>query len=556
MKRSTAIYIAIGIFIFFIIFVYITLSDISSTPKIKNNTFIEIKLSGTFKDYSLKESFIKKRISPTLWNIYRCLNKAKNDERIKGLLIKISPTFYAKFSQIEEFSSMIKDFRKTGKKVYFHISYAGKGVYSLASSGDKIFLDPVGEIFLNGFSFEVMFYKNFFKKIGIKADFLHIGEYKTASNIYTEEKFTNAHKEMLENLLTVIYNDYKKELLEKRNFKPADLDKIFKKAVFTADSALSYKLIDDIKDYEELKETLKKEKYRFIRFNNYLRKETTYISSPNIAIIFAQGTISIGRSGNDPLWGTVLGADSIKSEISSILKKSSIKAVIVRVNSPGGSVLASDLIQRSLSKIKKRKIPLIISMGSVAASGGYWISAKADRILANKFTYTGSIGVLGGKFVTKGLFGKLGFTIDTVEKGEYPRMFSSFKEFSPEEKKIAYNELLYIYKKFVKLVSEGRKIPENEVDRIGRGRVWMGSTAKKLRLVDEIGGINKAISIAKKMAKIKTVRIVVYPKKKTFFEKLEELGFLSKVISLIKNPQKKFKPVMFFLLPYSILTLK
>ncbi len=556
MSRKTAIYIVIIVFVFFIVSSFIVFKNLTPSTKISKKTFLVLNLSGVLKDYSSDSFIISKSRTLTLWDIYNGIERAKKDNRIKGILIKISPGFYASLAQLEEITHLIKQFRKSGKKVFFYISYAGKGSYYLSSSGDKIYIDPVGEILLNGFAFEVMFYKNFFNKIGVKADFLHIGEYKTASNIYTEDKLTPHHREMLEQLIETIFSNYKNDLRNLRGFKLKDINEIFKRAIFTPEAGLSYKLVDEVKDFNSIKKELKNKGYEIVNFKDYLKPNKKVYNNNSIAVIFLKGTINIGGSGEDPLWGRIIGASSVEKIVDSILSRKNIKAVVLRVDSPGGSVLGSDQILRSFLRFKEKKIPFVVSMGSVSASGGYWISVQADKIIADKYTFTGSIGVLGGKFVLKGLYEKLGLNVEEVSKGSYPLLFSASKEFSEEEKKIIYNELMSVYKKFLDNVSKGRKMSVDEVDRIARGRVWMGVTAKKLNLVDEIGGIDKAIEEASKLAGLKNYSIVVYPRKRSLFDKLAEFGIISDIFSLLKKSSLKYREFMFLLLPDFVFQLK
>ncbi len=556
MSRKTAIIIIVIVFIIFIIASILILSGITEGGvRVKGNSYLVIPLYGDIPEYSTKENIFSRKEPLTMWNFYRAVELARKDKRIKGIILKVYNPQIG-MGKIEEIIEVLKDFKKSGKKIYSFLEYAGMRDYMIASVSDKIYMLPTGTLIFKGFSFEVMFYKGFLEKLGIKADLLHIGDYKTASNLFTENKMTPAHREVMEYLLNEFSDYFLMVVSENRGLKEEDIKRFFNTPFLTPEKAKELELIDGIAYYDQVIEEISKEhnklkpfkKINRISFTSYLYRKKPYPSSKNIAIIFAYGQIESGQSGYNPLYGEMLGSETLIASIKRARDDDSIKAIVLRVNSPGGSGVASDEILRAL-KVAARKKPIVVSMSDLAASGGYWISMGAHRIISHRLTLTGSIGVIAGKFSLKRLYEKLGFNIERVEKEKYAHILSSTDEFSPEERKILYKNIEDFYNKFLKVVAEGRKLSIKEVDSIGRGRVWTGESALKIKLVDKIGGLRDAISEAAKLSKIgKYYGIKTFPKKKSFFEELfTENPFLSKInIKRLREnifPYKSFEPL-------------
>ncbi len=554
MSRKTAIIIIIGAFFIFIIAsIFVFKSIGTGGVSIKENTYLVIPLYGNIPDYTTKENIFSKREPLTIWNFYRAVKLAERDSRIKGIILKVYNPMIG-MGKIEEIISILKDFKKSGKKIYSFLEYGGMRDYMIASVSDKIYMISTGTLVLKGFSFEVMFYKGLLEKLGIKADLLHIGDYKTASNLFTEDKLTPAHKEEMEYLLNEFSDYFLKVVSENRKIRKEDVKRIFNHPFLTSEEAKDFSLIDSIAYYDQMIKDISKpynklkpyKKVNRVSFSSYLYGKKFYPKGRNIAIIFAYGQIESGQSGYNPLYGEMLGSETLISAIRKAKKDSSVKAIVLRVDSPGGSGVASDEILREL-KLAAKKKPVVVSMSDLAASGGYWISMGAKKIVAHTLTLTGSIGVIAGKFSLKGFYNKLGLNVERVEKEKYAHIFSSTEEFSPEERKLLYKNIESFYNKFLKVVSEGRGLSLKEVDSIGRGRVWTGRSALKIKLVDKIGGLDVAIREASSLAKLgKYYGIKTFPRKRSFLEELfNNNPFFSKInIKKIKAnliPYKSFE---------------
>ncbi len=543
MSRKTALIIVFSIFFIFIIMSILTVSFLKTPLKVsvKSGSYLVLPIYGDIPEYSTQKFIFRNKEPLTIWGIFKTVQRAKYDKRIKGIILRIySPS--AGMGKIDEIIDILKDFKSTGKKVYAYLEFSGMKDYYLASVADKIYMIPTGTLMINGYSFEIMFYKDFFSKLGIKADFLHIGKYKTASNLFTENKMTPAHREVMQDLLNEYTNRFLTVVSINRNIKLDDAKQLFNIGLFTPKEAMNFNLVDKIGYYDELIQDLSNKiskliinkKVNTINYFNYIYNLSYPKKSNNIAIIFAMGQIDSGKSGYNPLFGTMMGSDTIINSIKKARKNRSVKAIVLRINSPGGSGIASDEILRELKKTAKEK-PIIVSMSDLAASGGYWISMAGKEIIAHPLTLTGSIGVLAGKFCLKGLYDKLGLTIDRVEEGKYAHMFSSTEEFSDDEKQLFFKNIKTFYDNFLNVVSEGRKMKKSDVDSIGRGRVWTGNEALKINLIDRLGGLLTALNEAKKISKLKNYGIIVYPSKKTIFS---ELGINADIFSYIKSVKK------------------
>jgi protease-4 len=554
MSRKIAIIIILTMFFLFILASVLIYNFLGTqNVSIDKNSYLVLPIFGDIKEYSTKKSIFNPNPPLTIWGIYNAVGKAKYDSRIKGIILKLySPSIG--MGKIDEIMDILKDFKASGKKIYAYIEYGSMKDYYLATVADKTYMIPTGTLILNGYSFEVMFYKNLLNKIGVKANLLHIGKYKTYSNTFTEDKMTSAHKEFMEDILNKYVDRFLTVVSNNRGINKNSVSKIIDRGIFTAKEAVDNKLIDYTGYYDELKTYIKKgnskliinNKINLVSYSNYFKNINTKRYN-NIAIIFAMGQIQSGDSGYNPLLGDFMGSDTIINAIKKAKKDKSVKAIILRVNSPGGSGIASDKILRELLLASKLK-PVIVSMSDLAASGGYWISMAAKEIIAQPLTLTGSIGVVAGKFSLKGLYNKIGISIDRVEYGKYSRMFTSTDDFTEDEKQLLFGYITDFYNSFLKVVAKGRNMKISDVDAIGRGRVWTGESALKLKLVDKLGGLITAIKEAKRIAKSKTLGIIVYPKKRSF---LSDLGISSDIISKFTKikkiktifPYKSFEPL-------------
>jgi protease-4 len=349
----------------------------------------------------------------------------------------------------------------------------------------------------------------------------HIGDFKAASNGYTEKKFTAAHKEETESLLHSIYDQYVTESSQARKMDRAQFDSLVREGPFLASEALSNKLVDKLAFWDEVQQYFdqKNGDWRPVDLAEY-HKEIKNDGSEDVAVVYATGTIVSGDSGNSVLDGSLMGGDSVASDLRRARNDSRIKAIILRVDSGGGSALASEVMRHELLLAKKQK-PVVASMSDVAASGGYWIAMSADKIVAEPDTITASIGVVMGKMNISGLYEMLGLSTDFVTTSENATLFSEQQDFTPSQRQAILKGMQQIYSDFTKGVADGRKMKVDDVDKIGQGRVWTGAQGKGLGLVDDLGGLDRAIEISKQLAHISAstpVRLVRFPEEKSFLD--------------------------------------
>jgi protease-4 len=527
-------------------------------PYIPESSYLQIDLIGPIVDID-NSVLPKKRSIKELW--YH-IKRAKVDKRIKGIILKISYA-YSGFAKVEDIGRLIKDFKESGKKVYAFIEGGDIRSYYLSTFADNVYLFKGGHLILKGLASEAIFLKKTLSKLGIQGEFFHIGEYKTASNIFTEESMTPAHKEAMEKLLDDIYLATLEGIAANRNLDVETVRKVIEEQPFSSQACLEAKLVDGILYEDEILEN-SDEKYVTLSFDTYKQTSSPlpYRGFKKIAVIFASGEIHPGQSGRRSIYGgDIMGSTTVAQQLKSVRKNRYVKAVVLRIESPGGSGIASDVIRREV-ELAARKKPVVISMSDFTASGGYWIATPASKLMALPQTITGSIGVLGGKFILKGLYDKIGLNKEIVKTSQYADMFSDYRRFSRDEREKIMELMKEMYRKFLNLVATSRNMDTEAVDKIGRGRVWAGSTALKLNLVDKLGGLNEAVEEAKKLAKIppeEEIGIIIYPRKKTFFQKFVELigeGTKTSPTNLVLsfeekiNMYKNFFPA--YLLPYKI----
>jgi protease-4 len=458
-----------------------------------------------------------------LQDILSNIEKASENENVKGILLKaeVSQNSYA---TLEEIRNALIKFKKSGKFIYAYGEYMDEHAYYVASVSDKIFLNPAGELLLNGFSQQVVYLKGMFEKIGVEPQLIRHGKYKSAGEPFIADKMSNENRQQIEAYMGNLYSHFVVQIAKSRKINEADFRSIVNELkVRNATDAVNLKVIDGLKYRDEVEALIKtklaleeKTKISFVNLGKMNKvKGNTSISDNKIAVVYCVGDIMSG-TGDDE----TIGSDRIAETIKKVREDDTYKALVLRINSPGGSALASDVIWREITLCKKVK-PVIVSMGAVAASGGYYIAAPADVIVAEPNTITGSIGVFGMLINAKELLNnKLGVKIETVKFGEFSDLGSPDRPLTGAERQVVQNAIDRVYADFVKRVAEGRKLTEAQVDSIAQGRVWSGIEAKKIGLVDEFGGLDRAIDIAVKKAKLSEHRVVSLPELK---DPLEEV---------------------------------
>ena len=491
-----------------------------------NQSFGEVRNDNLLTEIS-EESLL------SFYDLIKAINVAAMDKRIHFLVGNISVSDLG-LAQIQDLRQAIYNFRASGKKAYmtssgFGALGQGTSEYYLASAFDEIWMQPNSEVGITGLSMEVPFVRALANKVGITPEFYSRYEFKTAADSLTQTQMSAPYRSELEKLGKSIMDTFLTDVSKERGFVGRQLQDLVNQAPLDAEISLQKGLIDRIGYRQELLQNLKQQhQVDEISVENYVLNFSQPKTSKKIAFLVLDGTIAEGKSIDNPLQSEkIVGAETVLKQLDEIAQDKSVKALVLRVNSPGGSYAASQEIWYALKKFKEeKKVPLIVSMGDYAASGGYFISLAGDKIVAEPSSITGSIGVLGGKLVFKDLWAKIDIHWDGVKFGENADILSINKTFSESEKNIFNKSLDRIYEDFTLKVSEAREIPLEKMNLLARGRVWSGADAVQNGLVDEIGGINQALGLAKKMADIKEnekCAILYYPKAKTLQEKIMEV---------------------------------
>jgi protease-4 len=503
-------------------------------PTIRDNSVLVLRVAGPLPDYTPDDPFKKFFGGPdqSLTGLVMQFKKAKVDKRIKAVLIDVNMSGVG-WGKAEEIRDAITDFRSSGKHVYAYIEFGLNKEYYIATAADKIIVPPPGELFINGLAADVMFFRGSLDKLGIYPDIYQIGKYKSAGDMFTQKEMTEAHRQYINELLDDLFGRYKNAIAQARHKTPEEVNALIDNAPYNARQAKDAGLIDDAMYRDEVETMLKKqlgqkesEPLIAVRSNVYrdVSPESLGLNKgERIAVIYASGEIGSGSSQNSPSGDQSIGSDTLAKALNDAAADKTIKAIVLRVDSPGGSGLASDIIWRAVETANQKK-PVVVSMSDVAASGGYYISASAAKIIAQPSTITGSIGVVAGKPVMRGFYDWLGISNEYVLRGKTAGMFRETEKFSDEEraKFEAWIKNTY-YNDFVPKVAKGRGKNAADIDAVGQGRVWTGAQAKDKGLVDEFGGLDRAIDVAKQLAKIpadKGVERVILPYPTTFLQQL------------------------------------
>jgi protease-4 len=470
----------------------------------------------------------------TLRGYVEALRKAKVDKRISAVLLAPRAVDSPFWGKIQELRDAVLDFKTSGKPVYAFLDYGGDREYYLASAADKIFLVPSASLDLTGVATYEVFLRGTFDWIGTYPDFLQIGDYKTAVNVFTEKTFTPAHKEMSASLNRDQFDQLVRAIADGRRQSEAEVREAIDRGPLLPEDALRLGLVDDLAYEDELDDLVEgvggPGELQLVESDEYASVTWESLGverRSRVAVLNAVGAITSGLSGYDPVNGYVMGSDSIVEYIREIRADRSIRAIVLRVDSPGGGSTASDVIWRELmiTKTGERARPLVVSMSDLAASGGYYIAMAGDVIVAQPGTLTGSIGIYTGKFVTGGSFDKLGANIEATSDGKHAEIYSPDRRFSDEERAKVQESMQAFYDQFVEKVADARHSTPEKIDQVAQGRVWTGQQAKQVGLVDQLGGLQDAVAIAKQRARIpaeEEVELVIYPPRRSFYEVLSE----------------------------------
>jgi protease-4 len=518
-----------------IAFVYLL---VSRGPAIEDDSTLVLRPGGELQE-TVPDDVVGQLIGrnvTTVRSFVESLRLAKRDPRITGVLL-VPSSFESPFwAKVQELRDAVLDFRKSGKIVVAFLEYGGDREYYLASAADRVFLLPTSALDLTGVASYEVFLRGTLDKLGAYADFLQIGAYKTAVNQLTEKGFTPAHREMTEALNADMYAQLVRGIAAARKKTEAEIRLLLDQGPFAPEDAVRTGLVDALAYEDQLDDQVPQLRQggdmRRVEGNDYQRVTPRSLGvrpQSRIALVYASGVIASGKSGYDPGNGVVVGSDTFVEQLRRLRNDDAIKAIVLRVDSPGGSSVASDVMWRELmiTRDQKPSRPLVISMSDLAASGGYYISVPGHVIVAQPGTLTGSIGIFAGKFVIDGTLGKVGVTTQTVKSGKNADIYSPFARFSPEQREKVGQYMEGFYKSFITKVADGRHSTPDRIDAVAQGRVWTGAQAKERGLVDVLGGLDTAVSIAKERAHIpadEEVELVVYSARRSFFEAITELG--------------------------------
>jgi len=512
------------------VYVKLSLLEGRSVFLFPNSTIVQIDIDGLQDSPSY--GFFKSN-ETNLYEILRQIKMVKEDPKFNGIILNIN-SLNCGMGLIEEVRDAILDLNKTKDSIaYFTIG--GTHEYYLASAAKKIVVPPTGYVALTGLAYVVPFYKGVLDKIGIGAQFEQVGKYKAGGEELIQDKISKENKEQLTSIIDDMYERLTDNIAQNRNLTKSTVKEIIDKGLVTPSKAKELGLIDNTAYIDELSSLYPQLPKNIVSVKNSKKKCYSW-TIPKIAIVYAEGEIVEGKGAQNFFSDNkVIGAESLSKILKTIRYDDSISAVVLRVNSPGGSVIGSDIILQEIKKLKERHKPIIISMGDIAASGGYFISCNADKILANPGTITGSIGIFFGKLNFENLYNNLNVKHEVIKRGEHADALSLHRALTIEEQEMLQNALKDGYNIFLTRVADGRNKKVEDIDKIAQGRIYTGSQAKDLELVDEIGGLHKAIESAKELAKIsdnQKVRLIFYsPEYETNFDDFQVLGSLLKVLS-------------------------
>ncbi len=522
--------VAFGICFFMILLLAALAGTEDKGVYVPNNAVLELRLNEPIKDYGGKYSFRDLDFSfekyNGLNNIIDAIAYAKTDNKIKGISINTN-FIIAGYAQIQALRRALEDFKTSGKFVYAYGDLLLQKDYYLASVADSVFLNPVGQLDFRGLSSEVLYFKDFQEKSGVKMEVVRHGKYKSAVEPYLENTMSDENREQISELLLSIWEAITNDIAKSRNIATQKLNEIADNlSARTPVLAKNNQLIDAVAYLDEYEDRLKEALHQSTnkdlnyigieKYAEYAAKKKRFRSKNKIAVLYAQGEILYGMGGDQ-----IIGQDLMIKAIRDAGNDNNVKAIVLRVDSPGGAAIVADIIWREL-EIAKQSKPVVVSMGNVAASGGYYIAAGAHKIYAEPTTVTGSIGVFSTIPNIEGLANKLGINAEQVATHKQAVGYSLFEPMSDDFRNYIEEGNEDTYTTFLERVASGRNIPVDSVHAIAQGRVWSGAHAKKIGLVDELGGLEDAIQEAANLANVENFTIVNYPEYETSIEEFLE----------------------------------
>jgi protease-4 len=519
-----------------IVGVVVLLMSMDNEPDIKDNSVLVLNVGGSLPDHRNEDPLASRLFggsSQSLSNFNEQLRKAKNDKRIGAVLLDIN-LLTTGWGKADELREAIADYRAGGKPIYAFMEYATDKEYYVATACERIYVAPVGDLLVNGLAAEAMFFRGSLDKLGVYMDMHQIGKYKNSPEQFTRKEMSEGQREVTNAILDDFFNRYVETVAKTRGKSADDVRALVDNAPFNARESQQLGLIDGANYREEVEEELRKrlgykdgDELNLVRHSQYGRVSAQSLGldmGERIAVIYASGAIGSGKSDDGSFGGEEsIGSDTLVKALKDARDDKNIKAIVLRVDSPGGVTYPSDIIWKAVEAAKRKK-PVVVSMSDMAASGGYYISMSANRILAQPSTLTGSIGVYAGKPVLKGFYDWTGVSSEYILRGKNAGIFRETEPFTTEER-AKFEETLrkYYYDVFVPKVAEARGREREYIDSIAQGRVWTGAQAKENGLVDELGGLDRAVEVAKQLANIPAdnkVRRVVFPAQRTLVQEI------------------------------------
>ena len=494
----------------------------SGGPTIETNSILWLRVPDSLGEQEADDIFGLINQRDTVLSLVSTLRKAKVDERISAVVL-IPSIAEGLWGKVQEIRDAVTDFKASGKPIVAYLEYGTGQAYYLASACDEVFMTPTSPLNLIGVSSYAVFLREALDKVGFQADMLSAGDYKTAVNLYTETTFTPEHREMAQSLNRDLYDQLVAGIAEGRELTLARVRVLIDDGPYKAADTVRVGLVDALVYEDQLIDGLPLgSSPSIVDYADYRQVTLPGEDGSRVALVYAEGVINFGTNGNDLQGNQTVGSETLTSAIRAAREDAEIEAIVLRVDSPGGVAVAADVMWRELDLASAEK-PLIVSMSDLAASGGYYIAAPADVIVAHPGTLTGSIGVYGGKYVAGETLEKLGVNVEVVTDGTHADLFSPTTQFSDSARQAVQAQIDDTYERFLQVVADGRGLSRDQVHQIAQGRVWTGRQAYDNGLVDELGGLHRAVEIAKTEAGIAAespITLVTYPQPRSFFEVL------------------------------------
>ncbi len=523
-----------GIILVVLFVVFLVLAGVavqSFEPDIEADSVLTIRLSGRIPEHidGFTIQMLRTGPPPTVLELRNVFEKAAEDDRIRALTLHLGGLGVG-WAKAQEIRWGIEKFKQAGKPVFAFLTTGSTIDYLVASAADEVYMSPEGMLDVKGLRIEASFYTETLAKLGIEAELHRVGKYKSAVEPFVRTSMSDEYREVWNSILDDVYSRFLTTVGVARGKSEEEMRQIVETGPFLPRQALDAGLIDGLKYRDELedhiKETLELDELRKVKYSEYrntLPNSLGFGAENQVAVVYAVGEILSGNGQTDPFTGlTILGSDSFSATLRKLREDDDIKAVILRINSPGGDAVASDQIWREVNLLREEK-PLVVSFSDVAASGGYYIAMAGAPVLAYPGTYTGSIGVFYGKINLRGLYDKIGLKKEVIKRGRFADIYSDYRSLNDDERAKLRGDIEIFYKGFVDKVAESREREWEEIDEVAQGRVWMGSQAEQQGLVDELGGFDRAIELVREAAGIEEdeeIQLVPYPAPKNPFEAL------------------------------------